>query len=148
MRINEITHRVIGAAYAVHSKVGPGLLEAPYEACMAIEMEDDGLSYLRQHPLPLYYNGRDTALSYRADFIVEDEVIVELKAVVKITPLFVAQTLTYMKLSSCHVGLLMNFNVTNMQRGIRRLVLGDVPADEEELDRLARGRIPQADRSG
>lgn len=148
MRINEITHRIIGAAYAVHRKVGPGLLEAPYEACMAIEMEGDGLSFLRQHPLPLYYNGRDTGLNYRADFIVEDRVIIELKAVVKITPLFVAQTLTYMKLSACHVGLLMNFNVTNMQRGIRRLVLGDPPPDEEELDRLALGHSSRADRSG
>lgn len=131
MRTNEITRRVIGAAYEVHRKVGPGLLEAPYEACLAIQMEDDGLRFRRQHPLPLYYNGRETGLDYRADFLVEGAVIVELKAVIRITPLFVAQALTYMRLSNCHVGLLMNFNVTNMQKGIKRLALNFDDSDPD-----------------
>ena len=134
MRINEVTRRVIGAAYEVHRKVGPGLLEAPYEACLAIQMEDDGLRFRRQHPLPLYYNGRETGLNYKADFVVEEAVIVELKAVLKLTPLFMAQTLAYMKLSGCRVGLLLNFNVTDMQKGIRRLVLGYPTPGEEEVE--------------
>lgn len=138
----------LGAAYEVHRKVGAGLLEAPCEACMAIQMEEDRLPFLRQHPLPLYYNGRNTGLNYRADFIVGGKVIVELKAVVKLTPLFTAQTLTYMKLSNCRVGLLMNFNVTNMQKGIKHLVLGYPSPGEDEPDPLGTGTTLRADGSG
>ncbi len=124
MRTNEITRRIIAAAYRVHSILGPGLLESAYGSCLAMEFPGQGLRFRREHPLPLIYNGRDAGCGYVADFLVEDTVIVELKSVVRMLPLFTAQVITYLKLSGCEVGLLMNFNVTNMQTGIKRVVLG------------------------
>ena len=124
MRINEVTYGIIGAAYAVHRQIGPGLLESAYEACLAMQFHEDGLEFLRQHPLPLMYHGRDVGCGYRADLLVEGLVIVEVKSVARLEPVHVAQSITYLKLSGCRVALLMNFNVTNMQNGIRRVILG------------------------
>jgi GxxExxY protein len=124
MRTNEITRRIIAAAYTIHSKLGPGLLESAYGACLAMELHDLGLRFRKEHRLPLLYNGRDAGCGYVADFLVENTVIVELKSVVRMQPLFTAQVITYLKLSGCEVGLLMNFNVSNMQTGIKRVVLG------------------------
>lgn len=124
MRRNEVTRRIIGAAYKVHSQCGPGLLESAYAGCMDLEMRRAALHFLREHPLPLIYNGLKVSCGYRVDFLVEDSVVLELKSVSRLEPVFTAQMITYLKLSGCQVGLLMNFNVPNMQRGIKRVVRG------------------------
>lgn len=124
MRTNEVTRRIIAAAYTVHSEIGPGLLESAYAPCMALEMTRQRLRFVAQHPVPLIYHGVDVGCGFRADFLVEDVVIVELKAVAGLDPVFTAQMITYLKLSGCRVGLLLNFNVTNMQTGVKRIVYG------------------------
>lgn len=120
--LNEITDKIIGAAIAVHREIGPGLLESAYEACLAYELTRNGLSVEQQKPLPLKYRDVNLECGYRIDLLVEDKVIVELKAVEKIDPIHEAQLLSYLKLSGCQVGLLINFNVKLIKNGIRRLV--------------------------
>jgi len=115
MRINEITRRIIGAAYRVHAQLGPGLLESAYRRCLAIEFPQFDLRFRKEHPLPLIYGARDAGCGYVADFMVEGSVIVEVKSVRRLEPVFTAQMLTYLKLSGCEVGLLLNFNVEDMQ---------------------------------
>ncbi|MDX1676018.1 MAG: GxxExxY protein [Longimicrobiales bacterium] len=122
--LNQLSYRVIGAAYRVHSWLGPGLLESAYEEALAAELRDDELRYARQQYLRVWYNGRRLGKVYRPDFIVERSLVVEIKAIRKITGLELAQTLTYLKLSGCTLGLILNFNVANMQNGVRRVVLG------------------------
>jgi GxxExxY protein len=122
--VNEITQGIIGAAMAVHKELGPGLLESAYEACMAFELAERGLSFERQKELPLTYRGVRIDCAYRIDFLVEEHVVVELKAVEKLEPIHEAQLLSYLKLSGCEVGLLINFNVKVLKNGIRRRVCG------------------------
>ena len=121
--INKITEIIIGAAIAVHRELGPGLLESAYEACLAYELTERGLIVERQKALPVKYKDVKLDCGYRIDLLVEKKIIIELKAVQKIEPIFESQLLSYLKLSSCTVGLLINFNAKMLKNGIRRLVL-------------------------
>jgi len=120
----DITERIIGAAIKVHSALGPGLLESTYHACLEHEFLTDGLHFESQVPLPVVYRDIRLNLGYRLDFVVEEVVIVEIKAVEKILPVHLAQSLSYLKLKPCPVGLLINFNVVHLRSGIRRIVNG------------------------
>ena len=122
-RANAITRQIIGAAIEVHRALGPGLLESVYETCLEYELQQRQLQVARQHPLPIVY--RDIRLDggLRLDLFVEDLVIVELKAVERIEPIFRAQVLSYLKLANCRVGLLINFNVQQLTEGLERFAL-------------------------
>jgi GxxExxY protein len=120
--LNKLTEAIIGAAISVHRELGPGLLESAYEACLAYELTDRGLRVERQKELPVTYRGHSLDCGYRLDLLIEDLVIVELKAVEKLQPIHEAQLLSYLKLSGAPLGLLLNFNVIELRRGIRRLV--------------------------
>ena len=120
--VNEITEKVIGAAIAVHRALGPGLLESAYEACLAYELADRGLAIDRQKGLPVTYRGTKVDCGYRIDLLVEGLVVVELKTVERLEPIHEAQLLSYLKLSGCPVGLLINFNVKLLKQGIKRMV--------------------------
>jgi GxxExxY protein len=119
---NRITGEIVDAALAVHRALGPGLLESVYERCLAQELEDRGLRVERQVPVPLRYHDVDIDVAFKADLVVEEHVIVEIKAVAVLSPLHQAQTWTYMKLMGVEVGLLLNFNVKLIKNGIRRIV--------------------------
>ncbi len=120
--INSITDRSISAAIAVHRELGPGLLESAYEACLVYELIQHGLSVERQKSVPVTYRGVKIDCGYRIDLLVEDKVVVELKAVERLEPIHEAQLLSYLKLSGYQIGLLINFNVRMLKQGIRRLV--------------------------
>ncbi len=122
MELNEISNKIIGAAIQVHRTLGPGLLESTYEACLKYELEKRGLKIQSQVGLPVIYDGIKIDLGYRLDILVDDAVIIELKAVTTITPLHEAQLLSYLKLSGKHLGLLINFNVTLLKDGIKRRI--------------------------
>jgi GxxExxY protein len=122
MELNEISEKIIGAAIQVHRTLGPGLLESTYEACLKYELEKRGLKIQSQVGLPVIYDGMKIDLGYRLDILVEDAVIIELKAVTMIIPLHEAQLLSYLKLSGKHLGLLINFNVTLLKDGITRRI--------------------------
>ena len=121
--INEITRKVIGAAIAVHRALGPGLLESAYEVCLAYELSDRGLKVERQKALPVKYREVFLDCGYRIDLLVEEEVVVELKAVERLEKIHEAQLLSYLKLSGSKVGLIINFNVRVLKNGVRRMVL-------------------------
>ncbi|MBX7257404.1 MAG: GxxExxY protein [Candidatus Hydrogenedentes bacterium] len=116
----EIKEAIIGAAIEVHRELGPGLLESAYEECLAYELSLRGLTARRQVELPVIYKRLELDCGYRIDLIVEEAVVVELKAVEKLLPIHEAQILTYLKLSEMSVGLLLNFNVPLMRDGIKR----------------------------
>ena len=122
MELNEISEKIIGAAIQVHSTLGPGLLESAYEACLKYELEKQELKVSSQIVLPVIYDEMKIDLGYRLDLLVEDSVIVELKAVNKITPIHEAQLLSYLKLSGKRLGLLINFNVILLKDGIKRRI--------------------------
>ncbi|CAN5790592.1 GxxExxY protein [soil metagenome] len=122
MTENEISGIVIGAAIDVHRRLGPGLLESVYEACMYHELRQRGLRTGRQVQMPLMYDGVRLECAYRADMVVEDTVILELKSVERLDPIHSAQLFTYLKLSGCKVGLVINFNVPLLKDGIKRVV--------------------------
>ncbi len=119
-RLNQITERVIGAAIAVHRALGPGLLESAYETCLMYELTQQGLKVEAQRPLPVVYREVRLDCGYRLDLLVEDAVIVELKSVDQLAPIHTAQLMSYLKLSGCKVGLLINFNETLLKNGIVR----------------------------
>mgnify|MGYP000687031261 CR=1 FL=1 len=121
--INAISYDVIGCAYRVHTKIGPGLLESVYEKSLAHELEQKHHRVDRQVAIPVYYDGKDLDAVYRLDLLVDNEVIVEVKSVTKILPVHEAQLLTYLRLAGKQVGLLLNFNVRSMRLGIVRRVL-------------------------
>ena len=120
--INLLTHRIIGCAIEIHRILGPGLLEPAYEAAMGIEFDDAGIKYVRQTRWPALYKGRLLG-EYRIDLIVENLVIVEVKAVERDNPLFEAQLLTYLRLTGKQVGLLINFNSRLLKDGVKRMAL-------------------------
>ncbi len=122
MKINDITDCVIGAAIEVHRNLGPGLLESAYEECLCHELAQRGISFKRQHPLPINYKGVQLDAGYRLDLLVAEQVVVEVKAVESLLPIHEAQLLTYLRLGGWHLGLLINFNVPVLKRGLRRLV--------------------------
>ena len=122
LELNKITGKVIDSAMKVHSILGPGLLEGVYEACLQHDLTCRGLRVETQALLPVKYDGILLDAGYRLDLLVEDMVIIELKSVERLAPIHTAQLLTYMKLSSKKVGLLLNFNVVQMKDGIKRMV--------------------------
>lgn len=122
--VNKTTEVVIGAAIEVHKHLGPGLLESAYEECLCHELSLRNIAFKRQVPLPVVYKGTKLDCGYRIDLLVNDEVIVELKAVESISPIHEAQALTYMRLGNWKVGLILNFNVPILVKGVKRLVLG------------------------
>lgn len=119
--LNNITFDIIGLSFKVHSALGPGLLEATYEACLTYELKKAGYEVSTQKSMPVIYEGIKLDIGYRVDLIVDDKVVVELKAVDAINDVHIAQLLTYMKLSHISVGLLINFNVTDLKKGIKGL---------------------------
>ncbi|MFQ5778652.1 MAG: GxxExxY protein [Terriglobia bacterium] len=123
MTDNQLTHAIIGAAIEVHKVLGPGLLESAYEECLARELSLREIRYERQKPLPVVYKDVRLDCGYRLDFFVEGKVVVELKAVETIAPIHGAVVLTYLRLSRCKIGLLINFHTEVLKDGIRRFVL-------------------------
>lgn len=128
MTTDEITEAIIGAAIEVHRELGPGMLESVYEACLAYELARRGRRAVRQVRLPIKYKGIELDEGYRLDILVDDEVIVEVKAAQALTPIHQAQLLSYLRLSSKRVGLLLNFHETSLKRGLRRLVYDSKPS--------------------
>ena len=122
MELNEISGTVVNAAMKVHSALGPGLLESAYEACLLHELKKRAVNVRSQVTQPVHYDGKIIDVGYRLDLLVEDEVVVELKAVEKLLPIHEAQLLSYLKLSNKKLGLLINFNVLHLKGGIKRMV--------------------------
>ncbi len=122
MEINQISGAIINAAMKVHTALGPGLLESAYQACLIYELRKHGFDVKAQLPLPVFYEGVKIDVGYRIDLLVEDAVIVELKTVERLLPVHQAQLLSYLKLSGKRAGLLINFNVSHLRDGIKRLV--------------------------
>ena len=120
MEINKVTEKIIGCAIEVHKQLGPGLLESAYEECLAYELNKAGLKAERQRPVPVICKEIHLECGYRIDILVEGLVIIELKTVENFCPVHEAQILTYMKFAQKRTGLLLNFNVTVLKRGIRR----------------------------
>ncbi|MBW6458971.1 MAG: GxxExxY protein [Bacteroidales bacterium] len=118
-----IFKKTLDCAFKVHSSLGPGLLESSYEECLYYELKAMGLMVEKQKPMPLVYNNVHLDIGYRIDLIVENSVIVEIKSVEAVNAVHYAQLLTYMKLSRCRLGLLVNFNVAHLKEGIKRLIL-------------------------
>jgi GxxExxY protein len=122
MKTNDLTYAIIGAAMKVHRTLGPGLLESAYEACVAYELEKLGLHVERQKPVPVIYEGIQLECGYRADLVVEHQVLTECKAKEKLHPIDKAQTLSHLRLLRLQVGLLINFHVRDLKEGIERIV--------------------------
>jgi GxxExxY protein len=120
---NEIARQIVDAAFAVHTVLGPGLLESVYEVCLAHELRKRGLTVRQQVVLPVHYDGVRLDAGLRLDLLVNDTVIVEIKAVENLLPVHKAQALTYLKLTSSRLALLINFNVPVIKEGIHRLAL-------------------------
>ncbi len=118
----QLAHEIIGAAIEVHKAFGPGLLEQSYEAALAYELELRGVPFERQKNIPLKYKGKSVAES-RLDFLVGNQVVVELKAVDNILPIHQAQVISYLKISGLKLGLLINFNVPVLRQGIKRVII-------------------------
>ncbi|MCA9023622.1 MAG: GxxExxY protein [Planctomycetaceae bacterium] len=120
--VNDVTGQIVDAAMKVHTVLGPGLLESAYEACLLFELHRRGLEARSQVALPIQYESVKLDVGYRLDLLVEDLVVVEIKAVNDLTPLFEAQLLSYLRLSGNQVGLLINFHSVRLKDGIKRLV--------------------------
>jgi GxxExxY protein len=119
---NDITREILGAAIEVHRTLGPGLLESIYAPCLQFELTIRKLKFVAQRPIPIVYKGIPLEISYRIDLIVEDLVVVEVKSVAALTSVFEAQLLTYLQLTHCAAGLLINFNVPRLMDGVKRLI--------------------------
>ena len=124
MNEEEIGKLILAAAMKVHTALGPGLLESTYETCMAHELGKCELEIKQQVLLPVFYDNQKLDAGYRLDLLLDNKVIVELKAVEKILPVHTAQLLSYLKLSKCKLGFILNFNVVHMRDGIKRIVNG------------------------
>jgi GxxExxY protein len=124
MNANEtdFSHAVIGLAIEVHRELGPGLLESAYEECLAYELKRSSIRFVRQEPVPITYKGLHLDCGYRLDLLIENRLVIELKSVEELLPIFDAQILTYMKLADKRVGLLINFNVPILKMGLKRFV--------------------------
>jgi GxxExxY protein len=122
MTENEISEMIIGCAIEVHRSLGPGLLESAYLECLYFELQKAGLLVEKQKPMPLIYKDIKLDIGYRLDLLVENKVIIELKSVEALNDIHTAQVITYLKLSGCKLGLLMNFNVLRMINGLKRIV--------------------------
>ena len=122
MTDNELTYEIRGAIFDVYNELGPGLLESVYEEALAFELEERGLKVERQVEVPIIYKGNELKTALRLDLMVNNQVIIELKSVEEMKPVFAKQLLTYLKLMKKHVGLLVNFNTSNLREGIKRIV--------------------------
>ena len=119
----ELTGSILSCAYKVHTALGPGLLESAYEECLHYELDKAGLIVIKQKPMPLIYAEKKLDLGYRIDLFVEEKVIIEIKSVEVLNPVHMAQLMTYLKLSGCRVGFLINFNVLSLKDGIKRVIM-------------------------
>jgi GxxExxY protein len=131
--LNQVTERIIGAAIEVHRHLGPGLLESAYEECLCYELSQMGLQFRRQVHLPINYKGLKLDCAYKMDLVIEDQVVVELKAIDDLLPIRGCQLLTYLKASGKPVGLLINFSEPVLKNGLKRIVnryLGPLPKPE------------------
>lgn len=122
MTINQISEKVIGAAIEVHRTLGPGLLESAYQECLCYELRQQGLKVRREVPMPIVYKEVKLDHGYRMDLLVEEQVVVELKTVEAFTDVHLAQVLTYLRLGDYKLGLLINFNVSLLKDGIKRVI--------------------------
>ncbi len=140
--MSQLTEQIIGAAIKVHRRLGPGLLESAYEACLAHELSSHGLNVVRQKAVPLVYEGTKLDCGFRADLVVDDRVIVELKCKDLIHPVDEAQLLSHLRLLNRQVGLLINFHVVLLRDGIRRMVndYWEEPETAEFAEKIRRGR--------
>jgi len=134
----QISSAVINAAMKVHSRLGPGLLESAYEACLVQELRNRGVRVETQAPVPVVYEGMKLEAGYRIDLLVESKVVVEIKSVDAIAPVHKAQTLSYLRLSSRNLALLINFNVVHLKDGIRRFVTALIGNDSSCYLRVLR----------
>ncbi|MEM9479895.1 MAG: GxxExxY protein [Verrucomicrobiota bacterium] len=121
-QFTELSNRVIGCAIEVHKELGPGLLESTYQQCLAHELKRAGISFQMELPLPVTYKDSKIDCGYRVDLLIEDEIILELKAVETLLPIHKAQLITYLRLSAIHQGFLINFNVQVLKNGLKSLV--------------------------
>jgi GxxExxY protein len=119
---NDVTHEILGAAIEVHRTLGPGLLESTYIPCLQFELRARKLRFVSQRAIPIVYKGMALETSYRIDLIVEDLIVVEVKSVALLLPVFEAQLLTYLHLTHCPAGLLINFNVPRLMDGVKRKI--------------------------
>lgn len=126
MNENEISKIVFDAALKVHRELGPGLLESAYETCLFYELEKSGLKIEKQKALPLIYDNIKMEIGYRLDIIIEDKFIIEIKAVEQLTDVHLAEILTYLKLTNCKLGMLINFNVKLLKQGVKRVINGTI----------------------
>lgn len=127
---NDVTHKILGAAIEVHRTLGPGLLESIYLECLQFELASRKLRFVVQRPVPIIYKGNALDADYRIDLIVEDLVVVEVKAIASLLPVHQAQLLTYLRLTGCPVGLLINFNVPRLMDGVKRLIRASAQTQE------------------
>jgi GxxExxY protein len=136
MQEGQLTERILACAFRVHSQLGPGLLEGAYKACLVQELKHAQLDVAVEVPIPIVYRGVTVDCAYRADLVVEDKVLVELKSVETLRPVHAAQVITYLKLSDIPIGLLLNFNARHLRDGVRRFNLRspaplvDAPIDQ------------------
>ncbi|MFN8266327.1 MAG: GxxExxY protein [Chitinophagaceae bacterium] len=121
--LNTITEQILKHSFRVHTELGPGLLESSYKECLYYELGQNGLFVEKEKALPLVYKEVKLDIGYRVDLLVEKQIIVEIKAVETLNDIHTAQVLTYLKLSGCKIGLLMNFHTTHLKQGIKRLIL-------------------------
>ncbi len=124
MKEDFITEQILNCAFKVHTNLGPGLLESSYKECLCYELSKLGLSFVKEKSLPLIYEDVKLDCGYRIDILVEDAVVVEIKSVEEFHDIHMAQVLTYLKLSGCRIGLLLNFNVIKLKYGIKRVIHG------------------------
>jgi len=126
MTENEIASEVFKAALNIHKELGPGLLESAYEECLFYEIKKTGLKIEKQKPLPLIYEDVKMDIGYRVDIIIENKFIIEVKSVETLNDVHLAQLLTYLKLSNCKLGMLINFNVSFLKNGVKRVINGNL----------------------
>ena len=119
----ELTSSILKCAFKVHTALGPGLLESAYEECLHYELDKTGIFAVKQKPMPLVYEEKRLDLGYRIDLLVEGKVVIEVKSVDALNPVHLAQLMTYLKLSKCRIGYLINFNVESLKDGIRRVII-------------------------
>jgi GxxExxY protein len=135
--LNQLTEQIIGAAMEVHRHLGPGLLESAYEECLCYELNERGIHFERQVAIPISYKTLKLACNYRLDLLVENRVVVEVKAIDQILPVHPAQLLTYLKATNKQLGLLINFQVPLLKQGIRRIANNYVETAVAQLDASA-----------
>jgi GxxExxY protein len=131
MNIEEIASEALNCAFRVHSKLGPGILESAYEACLSYELTKAGIRSLSQVPQPIIYDSLQLDEGYRLDLLIEDRIIIEIKAVESLAPVHHLQLKTYLKLSGKTLGFLINFNVPRLKQGLHRIVLNHPDSQKE-----------------